>query len=292
MAEKHDRIRLFVGVEIALAAVRELGVVAEALRRKARAAGLQVRWVAPEHYHVTLAFLGWTRPEAVLAIADVLAEPIATVGEFNIAGRGLGAFPSADRARVLWAGVNDPGAGLSRLADIVATTLEPVGFARASRPFHAHVTLGRIREPADVQGLLGGVSEKMFREARVSAVTLFESVLKSTGSEYQPRARFGLREAVLAAKRHTESLQAVAKAAGTSRAGRVEAGGSAGTDVVEVVEEAAGASGWHINQFHDDEMTSSRAGSAQRAPSAPSALGDDGGPDTGYGDADDDDDQA
>ena len=248
MAEKHERVRLFVGVELALAAVRELAAVAEALRRKARAAGLQVRWVAPERYHVTLKFLGWTRPEAVLAIADALAEPIATVADFGITGRGLGAFPDAGRARVLWAGVDDPAAGMSRMAEIVETALEPVGFARASRAFHAHVTLGRIREPGDLQGLLAGVSDKMFREARVSAVTLFESVLKSTGSQYQTRARFGLREAALAAKRQTESLQALSKTAGTSHAGRAGAGGSEATD-----DGLVGAPGWQTTDAGDDE---------------------------------------
>src|SRR5690606_23921764 len=149
--ETWERIRLFLGVQISLAAVRELAAVAESLRRRARAAGALVRWVAPERYHVTLKFLGWTRPEAVDAISDVLAGPLAEVGGFTIAGGGLGACPHADRARVLWAGVDDPTGGLTRLVEIVETELEQVGFAREARDFNAHVTLGRIRQPADVQ---------------------------------------------------------------------------------------------------------------------------------------------
>ncbi|HWN67649.1 MAG TPA: RNA 2',3'-cyclic phosphodiesterase, partial [Haliangium sp.] len=241
MAEAPERIRLFLGVEISLAAVRDLGGAAESLRRKARAAGLRVRWVGPENYHVTLKFLGWTRPEAVLAISDVLAEPIAAVGEFTIVGRGLGAFPRADRARVLWAGTDDPAGGLSRLAEIVETQLEPVGFAREQRDFHAHVTLGRIRQPAEVQELLGGGAEKMFRDSRVTAVTLFESVLKSSGSEYRAQARFGLREAALAAKRQTESLQAGSRTTGSGRTGSA---GSTGTTGPASNDGLPGAPGW------------------------------------------------
>jgi 2'-5' RNA ligase len=274
-----DRIRLFVGVEISLPALRELTGAAEALRRKARAAGLRVRWVAPESYHVTLKFLGWTQPEAVVAIADVLAEPIAGVPDFSITGRGPGAFPRADHARVLWAGIDDPVAGLTRLAEIVETTLEPVGFAREARDFHAHVTLGRIRQPEDVQGLLAGVSEKMFRESRVGAVTLFESVLKSSGSEYRARARFGLREAAQAAKRQTDSLQAgsrtASKTAGTSHTGRVGAGGSVGTETGD----PAGARGWQTIDQDDDDQTTSSSNGYQYG----------GG---GYGADGDDDDQA
>lgn len=219
MREPTDRIRLFLGVEISMAALRELTAAAEALRRKARAGGLRVRWVAPETYHVTLKFLGWSRPEAVAAISDVLAEPIAAVDGFTVTGRGLGAFPRTDRARVLWAGLDDPAGGLTRLAGIVEDALEPIGFAREKRPFHAHVTLGRIREPEDVQMLLQEGSERLFRESRISAVTLFESVLKSTGSEYHAQARFGLGAAFRGGKRHTEALQPEVNT-GTGVAGR------------------------------------------------------------------------
>jgi RNA 2',3'-cyclic 3'-phosphodiesterase len=265
MAEAPERIRLFVGVEISLAAVRELGAVAESLRRKARAAGLRVRWVAPECYHVTLKFLGWTRPDAVVAITDVLAEPIAAVGELTITGRGQGAFPRADRARVLWAGIDDPAAGLTRLAEIVETRLETVGFAREPRDFHAHVTLGRIRQPGDAQELLGGGSEKMFRESRVTAVTLFESVLKSSGSEYHAQARFGLREAALAAKRQTESLQAGARTTGSGHTGAPRTspasdGGKDATTANTSSEGLAGAPGWQTTYHDDDDMTSRDAG--------------------------------
>lgn len=283
MPEAPERIRLFLGVEISLASVRELTAVAESLRRKARAAGLRVRWVAPENYHVTLKFLGWTRPEAVVAIADTLAEPIAAVGEFTVTGRGLGAFPRADRARVLWAGLEDPAGGMSRLAEIVETRLEDVGFAREQRELHAHVTLGRIRQPGDVQELLGGGSEKMFRESRVTAVTLFESVLKSSGSEYRAQARFGLREAALAAKRQTESLQAGSRTTGSGRTGApgsnpASSGGSAGR--ASTSDGLAGAPGWQTaDQDQDDDDRTS-----------PDAAGYGEAGHTEYGDAGDDDD--
>lgn len=270
MPEVPERIRLFVGVEISLAAVRELAAAAESLRRKARAAGLRVRWLAPEQYHVTLKFLGWSRPEAVGAIADALVEPIAEVGSFAITGRGQGAFPRADRARVLWAGVDDPAGGLARLAEIVETALEPAGFAREERDFHPHVTLGRIRQPADLGALLGAGSEKMFRESRVGSVTLFESVLKSSGSEYRVRARWGLREAAAAAKRQTESLQAGSRTPGSGRAGTP----GAGVPAESGVDGPAGVPG-HTHEDHDqDEMTVAGPGA--------------GGGAGGYGDDDQD----
>lgn len=207
MSEPRDRVRLFLGVEISLQAVHDLTAVAEALRRRARAGGPRVRWVAPETYHVTLKFLGWTPPEAIAAIRDALAGPVAGQGSFDITGRGLGAFPRPDRARVLWAGVDDPSGGLPRLAGMVEDGLEHLGFAREQRPFHAHVTLGRVRDQEDVSELLETSSEQVFRKTSIAAVTLFESVLKSTGSEYRMRARFALGTAPRGLERQTDSLK-------------------------------------------------------------------------------------
>lgn len=207
MSERRERIRLFLGVEISLQAVRDLTAVAESLRRQARAGGPRVRWVAPETYHITLKFLGWTAPETITAIRDVLAEPVAGQGGFHILGRGLGAFPEPDRARVLWAGVDDPAGGLPGLVELVEDRLEHLGFSRERRPFHAHVTLGRIRDPGDVRELLETPSEQVFRKTSIDAVTLFESVLKSNGSEYRTRARFALGTASRGLERQTDSLK-------------------------------------------------------------------------------------
>ena len=67
-------VRLFVGVRVSLATVRALEDAVQELRRAAAAqGGMQLRWVAPAAYHVTLKFLGWTRPEAAFALRDRVA---------------------------------------------------------------------------------------------------------------------------------------------------------------------------------------------------------------------------
>ncbi len=270
MSEPEDPIRLFLGVEISMAAVRELMTAAEALRRKARTGGLRVRWVAPESYHVTLKFLGWTRPGAVGAIVDVLGDAIAAADGFTVTGRGLGAFPRADRARVLWAGLDDPAGGLTRLAGIVETELEPIGFAREARPFHAHVTLGRIREPEDVQTLLQGESEHLFRESHITAVTLFESVLKSSGSEYRAQARFGLGEAFRGGKRHTEALQAEVNTGSGAAARPARAPSRSSTT-------STSTPGWQSPHRHHEDEAMPPASSWRAASAAPIHDDDDDG---------------
>jgi hypothetical protein len=97
--------RLFVGARISVATANALAGCAETLARRAKTAGVDLRWVAPANYHVTLAFLGWTGIDAINSVCDALVA--ATTGLERIAFRTsrLGAFPSLDRASVLWAGI-------------------------------------------------------------------------------------------------------------------------------------------------------------------------------------------
>ena len=185
--------RLFVGVPVSLEVVRELTDVARRLRRDVEAEGARVRWVAPATYHVTLAFLGWTRPEAVDAIRDAVRASALGREPFRFVARGIGAFPSAKKARVLWAGVDDARGGLTELAHAVEGCLRPLGFEPDRRGFHPHVTLGRVKTgSADLETLLERFSAHVFSETRVDSVVLYESVMKTEGSEYERVFEAGL----------------------------------------------------------------------------------------------------
>ena len=59
----------------------------------------------------------------------------------------LGAFPSVRRARVVWAGLDDPTHRLAGVAGSVGDEMERIGFAREKRAFAPHVTLARLRSP-------------------------------------------------------------------------------------------------------------------------------------------------
>ncbi len=189
-----DKVRLFLAAELSSAAMRDVARCAAELRSRLGLPRGQGRWVAPVSYHITVKFLGWTMPEVAEAISDVMTAALAAqpVKPFDIEGSGAGAFPSAERARVLWAGVADPRAGLTQLAALCEEALTGLGFASDTQPFHPHVTLARLKPAVDLRERLIDDSEQVFRRCRISALTLFESTLKSSGSEYTVRARFGL----------------------------------------------------------------------------------------------------
>lgn len=199
--------RLFVGVPVAPAVAHALAGVAETLARRARGGSVALRWAPPAGYHVTLAFLGAARPEAVTAVRARLLEVAAGGRGFRFRTHRLGGFPSLERAAVLWAGIEDQSGELTRLADAVATAMADLGFARDRRAYHPHVTLARLGEPASVAELALPLSEQVFGETRCDSLTLFESVTTPHGSEYRPIVRAALGTPKSAPERQSDPVQ-------------------------------------------------------------------------------------
>jgi len=205
--------RLFVGVRVSVATSNALAGCAETLTRRARDAGVDLRWVAPINYHVTLAFLGWTGVEAIGPVCDGLAAAVAGASRTSFRTTRLGAFPALDHASVLWAGIEDGGA-LAGLARSIGAAMAGLGFEtgdRDRRAFHPHVTLARLRTPRALREIVLPMAEQMFGDTRIDAVTLFESETKSSGSVHREVQKIAFDRAVRTpfepSKRQTDALE-------------------------------------------------------------------------------------
>ena len=86
---------------------------------------------------------------------------------------------------MLWAGVGAGGAEAAALATGVDAALTALGFAPETRPFAAHITLGRVREPRANPRLAEalGAGVPLGRQ-RVGRVSLMRSELSSRGARY------------------------------------------------------------------------------------------------------------
>ena len=205
--------RLFIGVRVSVQTANALASAAETLQRRMKDAGIDVKWVAPVNYHATLKFLGWTREDAIGAVRDALEKCVIGVQPFAFRTARLGAFPSAEKASVLWAGVEHAGrrepvgGPLDELAARVEGAMAGIGFAPEKRAFHAHVTIGRLRETRPVKDVVLPLSEQMFSESKVDGVSLFESQTKSSGSVYTEIARIGFKPAEIELKRQTGAVE-------------------------------------------------------------------------------------
>ncbi|MEO7735187.1 MAG: RNA 2',3'-cyclic phosphodiesterase [Kofleriaceae bacterium] len=175
--------RLFVGARISVGAANALAGCAETLARRARDAGVELRWVAPANYHVTFAFLGWAGVDAIGPVCDALQAAVAGEPRITFRTSRLGGFAALEQATVLWAGIED-GTALTRLANSIGAAMAGLGFPRDARPYHPHVTIARLREARAIRDVVLPMAEQMFGDTRIDAVTLFESEVKSSGSVY------------------------------------------------------------------------------------------------------------
>ncbi len=176
------RRRLFVAAELDDAARRECARVAERLRAR----DWPARWVPPENYHLTVAFIGGVGEERVGEVAAALRALGPARRGFALALDAVGAFPGARRPRVAWAGPRRAPAEFVPLCAAVRDALAPLGFAFDERA-DPHVTLAR----SDGRAPLPEVAPPA-AAVRVERLTLFESVTAPTGARYTALERFTL----------------------------------------------------------------------------------------------------
>lgn len=147
------------------------------------------RWVPPQNIHLTLAFLGWVDEGRISEISGAIGSAVADHVDFRVRLGELGAFPTLRRARVIWAGLDDPTHGTSALADSVAGALEPLGFEREARAFAPHLTIARFKVPRPVT--LDATPEPI--AFPVERISLFESHLRRPAPVYEELATFPFR---------------------------------------------------------------------------------------------------
>jgi 2'-5' RNA ligase len=180
MNEKPER--LFIGVPLAEDARR---AIAASLPKN-----LPGRAVPKENWHFTLRFLGSTPAATRERIVQLLRS--ATCGApFTIRFTHLGAFPRANRARILWLGIADGEERMIQLAAIAEAAARVAGLAAESKPFKPHLTLSRIDPPASVSVLIASKPAFDIRTT-VDRVILYRSRLGGGPARYEEVTTFDL----------------------------------------------------------------------------------------------------
>jgi RNA 2',3'-cyclic 3'-phosphodiesterase len=179
--------RAFVAVEISEGARRQIADLLQALQREP---GIPVRWVRSELMHLTLAFLGEVPQDFIEAAKTRLVDVAQQHRAFRAQLKGLGAFPSPSRARVVWVGMEQGKDEVCGLQADVVKALRSVGYQPERRPFSPHLTIGRLRIPDDVSPATAVEFES--ESFTVGRVALFRSVLQPAGPVYSVLAELPL----------------------------------------------------------------------------------------------------
>lgn len=173
-------MRIFVAMELPEELLEALSETSAMLRD-----GVHGRYVAPDRFHVTLAFLGEVEGARLPALVEALDEACQGHGPFPIRLGELGSF-GRRRSAVLWQAV-DGGEALLSLAADVRAALRHAGFDFDEKPLVPHVTLMRS---ADLTG--GILPSPAFAVGAADTVTLFSSDLSGAHPAYTPLERFFL----------------------------------------------------------------------------------------------------
>jgi 2'-5' RNA ligase len=157
----------------------------------------ELRWSRREQWHLTLRFLGAV-PDVdglVAALRDTLG-PVSRVGALALGG--VGAFPNARRASVVWFGVREGADALAQVATATEAACVAAGFASEPRPFHAHLTVARVPRPRDVGPVLDALGPDPVGASWSEAeVVVMSSDTRPTGAVYDEIARIPLGTSVL-----------------------------------------------------------------------------------------------
>ena len=172
---------------IALALPEEVREALGRLQQDLVASRADVKWVEPDHLHVTMKFLGEITEDQRHAVEAMLRRLAEREAPFLLGVQVLGAFPSATAPRVLWVGLADGRERVQRMAEVIEREGAALSFVREDRPFAAHVTLGRVRSSRHRQQLARALLNTTWQPPapwRVASITLYQSVLGSVGPRY------------------------------------------------------------------------------------------------------------
>jgi len=177
-------LRTFIAVELHCDIQKILKDIQDDLKRS----GADVKWVQPDHIHLTLKFLREISEEKIEAVLKGMESSLECFPTFSFRLNHLGAFPKTENPRIIWVGVDSGENELKRLAGVLEENLESLGFKKEERSFSPHLTIGRVRSSLNkfaLSKMLKSYPPLQPMAQDVKNLVLFKSTLTSSGPLYE-----------------------------------------------------------------------------------------------------------
>ncbi|HSB35982.1 MAG TPA: RNA 2',3'-cyclic phosphodiesterase [Thermoanaerobaculia bacterium] len=148
-------------------------------------------WTRPESWHLTLKFFERISAEDVRALAAAVGPLAAALVPGEMKAAGAVVFPPRGAARVLGVGFEPTSVmdEVSRLARAAEAESRRLGLPEERRPFHAHVTFGRLRfpwPPDAVESFRREIASWTFPPWHARSCVFYESRLLREGAVHTP----------------------------------------------------------------------------------------------------------
>jgi 2'-5' RNA ligase len=177
--------RTFIAVELTSDLRRALRDV----QARLQTGGADVNWVEEGNLHFTVKFLGNVEDERLPQVTAAVRLAVNSLSRFAITMGGVGAFPSLNHPRVVWAGLTSGDEPFKTLMERVDAAMENLDFPREERAPHPHVTLGRVREKGRLRRLpelLQAEPVQNLGTMTIEKLTVMASRLTPKGAQYTP----------------------------------------------------------------------------------------------------------
>ena len=192
-ASTADSIRAFIAIAVEPALAGEVKKVQQRLTSP----GGVVRWINPDHLHLTLQFLGNVAAGRLDDLAAALRRACARTAPFHLALEGAGCFPNTKSPRVVWIGIRGDLEPLRKLQEQIAQETKNFGdHGDDERAFQPHLTIGRVKA-SGVEGRRAGQAIELVTVPKlgnwtVHHVLLVQSELSPDGARYTTLAAVAL----------------------------------------------------------------------------------------------------
>jgi 2'-5' RNA ligase len=183
-------IRAFLAIEPTEDVLQAVSRLQENLKKEIKG---KISWTRPEGNHITLKFFGNIDQDDVKNICAIMKKQVASMPTLSLNVEKIGVFPDARKPRVLWLGATGDIEKLVALQTQVEKDFEGIGFPSENRPFHAHLTLGRIKIPQEIMGIseaLQKYNDFVGGKFNCSEIILFQSKLSRRGAVYTKLEKF------------------------------------------------------------------------------------------------------
>jgi 2'-5' RNA ligase len=147
--------------------------------------GSDLKLVKLQNIHITVRFLGNTTLPMVDAIYEEMKQVSFT--SFEIALRGLGAFPRLSYPRVIWAGIKKGTDDVVNVFEQLEPRLRGLGFKPDTKGFSPHLTIARVRSGRNKVQLVETIrklEDYDFGAVKAECLRLKKSVLTPGGPIY------------------------------------------------------------------------------------------------------------
>lgn len=184
-------IRIFFALDLPSDMKEKLGDFINVLRKKSKFK--MIRWTKPENLHITLQFLPEVHSEHLEQLMQNVQAKIIGMDKKLILNWGsLHLLPSPYRPRVIVLSM-DSQEDLANLAELIGQGIQLSNYDIDKRPFHAHLTLGRIKHMQNTPlQFLEECSIPPLDELVIKEIVLFRSIPDTEGSKYIPLERISL----------------------------------------------------------------------------------------------------